>query len=172
MKVDLSIFKDYDIRGIYPNQINSEIASLIAHAIVAKFHPKTIAIGRDMRLSGQEIRDAFVETFINLGVNVTDLGLVGTEIQYFTAGTYDFDMVLMISASHNPAKYNGLKLVKKGPIAITSESGLFDIRDLLFQKKLPKVKTPGKLTFLTVFDKWREKILSLIDIKILKPLTV
>ncbi len=170
--MDLTIFKDYDVRGTYPNQINGEVAASIAHAIVRKFQPKTIAICRDMRLSGQEIRDSFVKVFTSLGVNVFDAGLVGTEMQYYIAGTYPYDLVIMISASHNPPEYNGFKLVKKGPVAVTSDSGLYEIRDLIAQGPLPGAAAPGKVTNVDVMDEWHKKVLSLIDISILRPLSI
>ncbi|RJR15377.1 phosphomannomutase CpsG, partial [Candidatus Microgenomates bacterium] len=97
--MDLSIFKDYDVRGVYPTQINADVARAIAYAIVRHFAPKTVAICRDMRLSGEEIKNALVDVFTKCGVDVTDLGLGGTEITYFVAGTMDFDLVIMISAS-------------------------------------------------------------------------
>src|SRR5258706_4554288 len=100
--MDLSIFKDYDVRGTYPNQINGDVARSVAYAIVRKFFPKTVCICRDMRLSGQEIRDGLAEVFTKLGVDVYDAGLTGTEVAYYIAGTNPYDMVFMISASHNP----------------------------------------------------------------------
>src|SRR3990172_8727405 len=100
MNIDLSIFKDYDIRGVYPTQINGEVFAEIAHAIVRKFHPKTVAICRDMRISGQEI-------------------------QYYITGSKDYDLAIMISASHNPPEYNGIKLALKGPVSISGEGGLY-----------------------------------------------
>lgn len=172
MDVDVSIFKDYDIRGTYPDQINGDVVKKIAYAIVRKFAPKTVAICRDMRLSGQELRDSFVDVFTKQGIDVYDAGQVGTEMQYFIAGTKPFDLVLMISASHNPAKYNGLKVVKKGPIAVTSESGLYDVRDILNESSLPNAAKTGIVTNLNIWDEWKAKIISLIDIKTLKPLLV
>lgn len=166
------IFKDYDIRGIYPGEINEEIAKKIAYGIVRRFSPKSIALGRDMRLSGKAIRDAFAEVFTKLGIDVYDAGLIGTEIAYFIAGTKPYDLVLMISASHNPPEYNGVKLVQKGPIAVTSESGLFAIRDMLNQPPLPDAQIPGKIIEIDVLGEWKEKIQSLIDIVALKHLTV
>lgn len=172
MAIDLSIFKDYDIRGVYPSQINGEVFVAIAHAIVRKFQPKTLAICRDMRLSGQEIRDAMVEVFITLGVNVFDAGLTGTEMQYFIAGTKEYDLVLMISASHNPPEYNGLKMVKKGPIAITSESGMYEVRDLIKDGPLQPAETRGTVTNIDLWDEWKTKVRSLVDVASLKPLSV
>ncbi|MBI2404902.1 phosphomannomutase/phosphoglucomutase [Candidatus Gottesmanbacteria bacterium] len=170
--MDLSIFKDYDIRGTYPNQINGEVAAAIAHAIVRKFQPKTVAMCRDMRLSGQELRDSFVTVFTSLGIDVVDVGVVGTEMQYYVAGTYSHDLVLMISASHNPPEYNGLKLVTKGPIAVTSDSGLYEVRDLIAQGPLAAAAAAGKVTNLDVMEEWRKKVVSLIDPSVLKPLSV
>ncbi len=172
MTVNSAIFKDYDVRGTYPDQINGDVARSIAHAIVRKFDPKSVAICRDMRLSGEEIKNAFVEVFTDLGIDVTDLGLGGTEIQYFAAGTKDFDLVLMISASHNPPEYNGIKLVKKGPIAVTSESGLYEVRDLITEGPLPSATTKGKVSELDLMGEWKAKIHSLLNLSQLKPLSV
>ncbi len=172
MAIDLSIFKDYDVRGTYPNQINGETAQAIAHAIVRKFQPKTIAICRDMRLSGGEIHDGLISVFTSLGVDVFDAGLTGTEVAYFIAGTKPYDMVIMISASHNPPEYNGMKFVLAGPLAVTSDSGLYEVRDLIAQGPLPVAATPGKVTDIDIWDEWKTKILSLVDTKSLKPLSV
>jgi len=172
MKTDLSIFKDYDVRGTYPNQINGEIASEIAHAIVRKFQPKSIAICRDMRLSGEEIRNGFASVFSMLGVNVFDAGVVGTEMQYYIAGTKDYDLVIMISASHNPPEYNGFKMVQKGPIAVTSDSGMYDVRDLIKDGPLPAASVPGKITTIDVWDEWKKKVLSLVDVTTFKKMKI
>lgn len=166
------MFKDYDIRGVYPEQINGEAAKAIAHAIVRVFSPQSVCICRDMRVSGPELRDAFVETFTRIGVNVADAGLTGTETAYFIAGTHDYDLVIMISASHNPPEYNGIKLVKKGPIAVTSDSGLFAVRDAVAQGPLPDAATPGTASSIDVTNDWRDKVLSLVDTSVFKPLTV
>lgn len=170
--MDLSIFKDYDVRGIYPNQINGEIAKAIGHAIVRKFNPKTVCICRDMRLSGQEVRDGFVSAFTDLGVDIFDAGLTGTEIAYYIAGTKPYDMVLMISASHNPPEYNGLKVVLRGPLPVTSDTGLYEVRDLIAEGPLPKVDKAGTVQKIDVWDEWKTKILSLVDTKDLRPLSV
>ncbi|MEK7165555.1 MAG: phosphomannomutase/phosphoglucomutase [Patescibacteria group bacterium] len=172
MNIDTKIFKDYDIRGTYPNQINGEVAKAIAHALVRKFQPKTVAIVRDMRLSGEEIKNGLIEVLTSLGVDVYDAGLGGTEMQYFIAGTREYDLVLMISASHNPPEYNGLKVVKKGPIAVTSDSGLYEVRDLISQGPLTQSTTSGKVTQINVMEEWKQKVLSLVDTNSYKPLSV
>lgn len=170
--MDLSLFKDYDVRGTYPNQINGDMACSMAHALVRKFAPKTVCICRDMRLSGQEIRDGLVEVFTRLGVDVFDAGLTGTEVAYYIAGTKPYDMVLMISASHNPPEYNGLKVVLRGPLAVTSDSGLYDVRDLIASGPLPNAEKSGTVTEIDIWGEWKTKILSLIDVASLKSLSV
>jgi phosphomannomutase len=172
MNIDTSIFKDYDIRGTYPTQLNGEVAKAIGYAIVRKFAPKTIAICRDMRVSGPEIRDGLVEAFTQSGVNVFDAGLTGTELSYYIAGTENYDMVVMISASHNPAEYNGLKIVLKGPVAVSGDTGLKEIQALVAEGPLPKSETLGTVTAIDPFEGWKKKVHSLIDSSKLKPLSV
>lgn len=172
MNIDSSIFKDYDIRGIYPTQINGKVARALGYAIVRKFAPKTVAICRDMRLSGEEIRDGLIAAFTSVGVHVFDAGITGTELSYFIAGTNDYDMVIMISASHNPSQYNGLKIVLKGPIAVSADTGLAELKSLV-SLDAPAFSTVfGTITQIDPFPAWREKVLSLIDISSLKPLCV
>ncbi len=172
MAINLALFKDYDIRGTYPGELNGDVARAIAHAIVRKFAPKSIAICRDMRLSGTEIFDALSTVFTTLGVDVYDAGLTGTEVAYYIAGSAPYDMVIMISASHNPPEYNGMKIVLKGPVAVTSDSGLYEVRDLIAQGELSPSVTPGKVTPIDIWKEWKAKILSLVDIASLKPLSV
>jgi phosphomannomutase len=172
MSVDPKIFKDYDVRGTYPEQINGEVAKAVAHAIVRKFQPKSVVIGRDMRLSGQEIRDGLVETFTKLGIAVYDMGLVGTEMMSFAAGTLPHDLVIMISASHNPPQYNGMKMTRQGAVPVSADTGLRDIRDFMAQGPLPDASTPGKVTQIDIYPEWKKKVLSIVDVAKLKPLTV
>ncbi len=172
MTFDPTIFKEYDIRATYPDQLNGPVAEAVAHGIVKVLNPKTVAICRDMRVSGPELHDALVRTFTMLGVHVYDAGLTGTETAYFIAGTYDYDLVIMISASHNPPNYNGLKIVKKGPIALNSEDGLHAIRDAAQGEPLPAAETKGTVTQIDPYPAWKEKILSLVHTDTFKPLKV
>jgi phosphomannomutase len=125
-----------------------------------------------MRLSGEEIRNALVEIFIKLGIDVYDMGLVGTEMMSFAAGAYDYDLVIMISASHNPPEYNGMKMTRKGAIPVSADTGLRDIRDLISQGPLPDCATQGKIVSIDVYPDWKKKIHSFIDTKSLKPFKV
>jgi len=168
MNIDTSIFKDYDIRGVYPRQLNGEVAKAIGYAIIRKFHPTSVAICRDMRLSGAEILGGLMEAFTKAGVNVFDAGLTGTELAYFIAGTRNFDCVIMISASHNPPEYNGLKIVLKGPVAVSADTGLVEIKQLLSDGPVADTISPGKVTEIDVFKEWKEKVLSLVNTSKLK----
>ncbi|HCM82782.1 MAG: Phosphomannomutase [Candidatus Gottesmanbacteria bacterium GW2011_GWA2_44_17] len=170
--IDLTIFKDYDIRGVYPTQINVKVFTAIAYAIVRQFQPKTVAICRDMRLSSQKIRDSLVDVFTTLGIDVFDAGLAGTENQYFIAGTKDYDLVIMISASHNPPEYNGMKVVKKGPVAVSGDSGLYAVRDQIKNGPLPPAVKKGIVTNIDLWNEWKQKIHSIVNTSLLKPLKV
>jgi phosphomannomutase len=170
--MDLSIFKDYDIRGVYPRQINGDVAVAIAHGIVRKFEPKSVVIGRDMRLSGLEIKDALSKTFSSLGIDVYDMGLVGTEMMSFVAGAYPYDLVIQISASHNPPEYNGMKMTRIGALPVSADTGLRDIRNFIADGPLPNTEKHGKVTTIDVYSAWKEKILSLVDVTTIKQMTV
>jgi phosphomannomutase len=170
--MDLSIFKDYDIRGIYPTQINEDVVATIAHAIVGYFKPKSVVIGRDMRLSGYELFKALTQTFVTLGVDVYDMGLVGTEMMSFAAGAYTYDLVIQISASHNPPEYNGMKMTRAGAVPVSADTGLRNIRDLSAEGPLPPATQSGKMQSLDIYPEWRKKLLSLVDVSTIKPLKV
>src|SRR5687767_1797024 len=119
----LACFKAYDIRGKVPSELNEDIARNIARAYVETFAPKKIAIGRDMRLSSPAIANALAEGFNEAGVDVVDIGLGGTELAYFAAFHLpDVDGAIAVTASHNPADYNGMKLVQKNAVPISGDS--------------------------------------------------
>ena len=172
MNFDPSIFKDYDIRGTYPDQINKEIVTAITNAVVRRFNPKSVVVGRDMRLSGQEIRDAFVNTFSSLGIDVYDMGLVGTEMMSFMAGTSPHDLVIMISASHNPPEFNGFKMSLIGAVPVNSDTGFNDVRDLIKDGPLPASSKPGIVENIDVYPDWKKMVLSLVNPTEIKPLSV
>jgi phosphomannomutase len=169
--IDPSIFRDYDIRAVAGKQIDEEGVARIAKAIVHVFHPKTIQVGRDMRVTSPAYQKIFIETMLEMGVDVVDLGLVSTDMLYFASGTYSEDMALTISASHNPTEYNGMKMVKKGAIAISGDSGIYDIRDLAMSDKDLDI-TPdkkGSLTKRDIMEGWINHLLKFVDLSKMKP---
>jgi len=174
MKLDPAIFRDYDIRAIIPDQLDDEGFRRISKAIVYFFHPKTAQVGRDMRLTSPKLHKLFLETLLEMGVDLVDLGLVSTDMLYFSAGTYKEDLAITISASHNPPEYNGMKIVKKGAVAISGDSGIYEIRNLAVSTKNLDVKPKriGKIIQRKVLNDFVNHVLKFIDVRKMKPLSV
>ena len=128
MAINTSGFGSYDIRGIYPESINQELAYRVGRVFPKIFNAKKIAIGHDIRLSGPTISDALTRGLTEAGCNVYDIGQCGTEMIYFATGFHDFDGGIMVTASHNPKEYNGLKFVRKNVIPVAPKTGLLDIK--------------------------------------------
>ncbi len=128
---DVSAFKAYDIRGIFPEQVNASFMDALARAFTTKFRPKSIVIGYDARMSSETLAAALTEGFRDSGVDVLDLGLCGTEMVYFATGTYKTDGGVMITASHNPKEYNGCKIVARDVVPVGSANGLLDIKKMV-----------------------------------------
>ena len=130
------IFKAYDVRGVYPDQIDGDIAERIGRSFTRVLadlagRPTTeirVGLGRDMRLSAPELAARYREGMMAEGATVLDAGQVGTEMLYFLVGSRELDGGLMCTASHNPAKYTGAKLVKQGAIALSGDSGIQEVR--------------------------------------------
>ena len=129
--MNFDIFRAYDVRGIYPSDIDEEACYEIARAYSAVFEPETVAVGMDARLSSPSLEAQVVRGLIDSGVNVIEVGEVTTDMLYFAVGAYGFSGGIIVSASHNPKEYNGLKMVRERVTAISSDTGLFDIRDML-----------------------------------------
>src|SRR5436309_5505175 len=127
--LDPKIFKAYDVRGIYPSELDEEGAYAIGRAYVQQFEPRRIAVGRDVRVSSPQIAAAVMRGAADEGAEVLDLGLVGTEMVYFAVGKLELDGGTMVTASHNPKEYTGMKIVRRGALPVGGESGLLDVRD-------------------------------------------
>ncbi len=165
MKFASSIFKDYDVRGLYPEEINPEIFNLIAQEIALFFKPKVVAVGRDIRQSSQELSSAMIEGFFSSGINVVNLGLITTDMIYFAAGKYGFDLGIMITGSHVEGE-NGFKICKKGGAAISGATGLYQVRDRLLKRdKFPESKKAGKIIHKDILKDWVDHALSFIKIE-------
>ena len=133
MPVNIECFKAYDIRGQIPDQLNPDIAYRIGNATAAFLGARRVVIGRDMRLSSGELSDAVAKGLAEAGVDVLDIGLCGTEMVYFATSHLKADGGIMVTASHNPADYNGLKLVREDARPISADTGLAEIRALAEQ---------------------------------------
>src|SRR4051812_21212241 len=129
LMLDPAVFKAYDVRGLYPSEVDEEGAYAIGRAYVEQFEPRRIAVGRDVRLSSPSMAAAAIEGAADGGAAVVDIGMVGTEMLYFAVGELGLDGGVMVTASHNPKEYTGMKIVRRGALPVGGESGLFEVRD-------------------------------------------
>ena len=171
--LDPKVFKAYDVRGIYPTELDEEGAYAIGRAFVEQFEPRRIAVGRDMRVSSPSMAAALIRGATEGGADVLDLGLVGTEMVYFAVGELELDGGVAVTASHNPKEYTGMKIVRRGALPVGGDSGLLDIRD----KAMALGDTPGGQSLGQVHehDVWPayvERVLSFVDMSAIKPLRV
>ena len=168
-----AIFKSYDVRGIYPLELNEDIAYAIGRAFVAELSPATISVGRDMRPSGTKLFEAFARGATEAGADVVDVGLVSTDALYFAVGHYGFGGGVMITASHNPANYNGMKFTGPYAQAISLETGLGAIRDRIARGDLGGLGTrTGTITKRDILDDFAAHCLTFIDPAAIKPFTI
>ena len=171
--VNANLFKSYDVRGIYPTEINEDVAYQIGRCFVPLLGAKSVAVGRDMRPSGERLFTAFARGASEAGAGVTDIGLVSTDALYFAVGKYGFDGGVMITASHNPANYNGMKFTRDRAQAISLDTGLGQIRDRILSGSLPeKAAKPGAITQRNVLEDFGAHCLSFIDAKTVKPFKI
>jgi phosphomannomutase len=166
--VDTSIFKAYDIRGTYPDQINKEIAGKIGRGLVAYLEPRSVVVGRDMRLSSPEVREGLIEGITAGGADVVDIGLVSTDCMYFAVGKYGYDAGVMITASHNPPEYNGFKMCRKDAEPLSGEAGLDRIQEMVLKDDFPTSPKSGSVEERDVDDDYVDHILSFVDRKRVK----
>jgi phosphomannomutase len=173
----LSCFKAYDVRGRVPDELNEDIAYAIGRAYAEVVKPKKVAVGHDIRLSSESIKAALSAGLLDSGVDVYDIGQCGTEEIYFAAfhesiegGKMDGGIV--VTASHNPKDYNGMKFVREGSRPISGDTGLFEIQRLAEENNFPAVSKQGKSVELNIADAYIEHLLSYVDITTLKPLKI
>jgi phosphomannomutase len=166
-----SVFKAYDVRGVYPDELDEEGAYAIGRAYVEQFRPATIAVGRDMRLAAPSMCAALIEGAVDGGADVLDLGMVGTEMVYFAVGDLALDGGVCVTASHNPKQYTGMKIVREGALPVGGESGLLDVRDRALKPFEPP-PARGKATPKDIWEGFVEKVLSFVDVSAIRPLRV
>ena len=173
MALEPKVFKAYDVRGIYPDELDEEGARGIGRAYAGQFEPRTIAVGRDMRLSSPSMQEAFVSGAAEAGADVVDIGMIGTEMLYYAVGELGLDGGATITASHNPKEYTGAKIVRRGALPVGADSGLLDIRDrALSLQDASRGQTPGRVEKRDVYPGFVDKVLSFIDPSAVSPLRV
>jgi phosphomannomutase len=169
--LDPKVFKAYDVRGVYGQDIDEEGAYAVARAYVEHFEPRKIAVGRDMRISSPSMAKAAIEGAAEDGADVLDLGLVGTEMVYFAVGELGLDGGIEVTASHNPKEYTGMKIVRRGALPVGGESGLLEVRDRALAG-FGEVKRRGSVEPYDIWPAYVDRVLSFVDISAIRPLRV
>jgi phosphomannomutase len=167
------IFKAYDVRGTYPEQIHEDAARAIGAAFVVYLKAKRIAVGRDMRLSSPSLAAAFIDGATAQGADVVDYGMIPTDMLYYAVASDDHDGGVMITASHNPKQYNGMKMVRREAFPLSGEEGISDIRDMIAAGAIPPpVATRGAVTAKDVLDGYVDHVMGFIAPSLVKPFKV
>lgn len=171
MALDPKAFKAYDVRGLYPSELDEEGAYAIGRAYTEVFEPKAVAVGRDMRLSSPAMTAAVMEGVADAGADVVDVGMVGTEMLYFAVGSLGLDGGIAVTASHNPKEYTGMKIVRRGALPVGGDSGLLDVRRRA-ELGFPEPAARGTVRVEDVYPAWTERVLSFVDPAAIRPLRV
>jgi phosphomannomutase len=172
--LDAKVFKAYDVRGIYPDEIDETGGEAIGRAYVEQFEPRRIAVGRDMRLSSPQMQAAVIRGASGAGADVLDLGLVGTEMVYFAVGSLGLDGGIAVTASHNPREYTGMKIVRRGALPVGGDSGLLEVRDRAVSASDASARdlVAGHVQEYDIWPAYVERVLSFVDVSAIKPLRV
>jgi phosphomannomutase len=171
MKVNPGIFKAYDIRGIYPTELNEEVGYAIGRAFATFLKVDKVIVGRDMRLSSPNMFDAVARGLMAQGADVINIGMVSTD-QYYYACAMLGHAGMMVTASHNPAQYSGLKMVKKMPQLLSGDEGIQDLRRIVETDAFAPATRQGTMTELDLSEDFVNYVLGLIDGAALRPLKV
>jgi phosphomannomutase len=171
--LDPNVFKAYDVRGIYPTELDEEGANAIGRAYVEHFEPRRIAVGRDMRISAPAMARATIDGAADAGADVLDLGLVGTEMVYFAVGELGLDGGVAVTASHNPKEYTGMKIVRRGALPVGGESGLLDVRDrAMALSDTSASQARGQVQEYDIWPAYVDRVLSFVELAEIRPLKV
>jgi phosphomannomutase len=169
--LDPKVFKAYDVRGLYPAELDERGAYAIGRAYEEQFEPRRIAVGRDVRLSSPSMAAAVIEGAADGGADVLDIGMVGTEMLYFAVGELGLDGGVAVTASHNPKQYTGMKIVRRGALPVGSESGLVEIGERAARGEWRDAER-GQVAQEEVWDRFVERVLSFVDVDAIRPLRV
>lgn len=173
MDVDTSIFKGYDIRGIFPQTVNNNLAYKIGLAYVEYVKPQgEVLVGEDIRLHSHELKESLIRGLVDSGVNVVDVGQISTDMYYYGVGKYKLAGGIQVTASHNPPEWHGFKMVKSGPVAMTLEGGIGEIRDLIISDILKVSETKGLVRKLDIWDEFSDYVLGWLKGITIKPFRV
>ncbi len=173
LSLNPDIFKAYDVRGVYPSEINEDAARAIGTAFSAYLQAKRIAVGRDMRLSSPALAAAFIDGATSQGTDVVDYGMISTDMLYFAVARDGHEGGVQITASHNPKQYNGMKMVRKEALPLSGEEGLKEIGEMIGGGTLPPAAAAcGQVATQNVLDPYVEHVMSFIDPAVIRPFKV
>src|SRR6476646_1561736 len=173
LNLNPDIFKAYDVRGTYPDQINEDGARAIGAAFVAYLNARHIAVGRDMRVSSPALAKAFIDGATAQGADVVDYGMIPTDLLYFAVALDHHDGGVQVTASHNPKQYNGMKMVRREAFPLSGEEGISDIREMIATGTIPRPASHrGTVTTGTVLEAYVDHVMSFIDASIVQPFDV
>lgn len=172
MEINKSIFKAYDIRGTYPDQLDEETAYAIGLGLATLLKPQRAVIGHDMRKSSDSLNSAAIKGLTEGGANVNDIGLISTDGMYFAVGKYGYDCGIMITASHNPPEYNGMKICEKEAVPLSGDGKLAEVKDIIVNDKFEKAQKPGSLSEKQIISDYVNHILSFVDLSKIKPFKI
>jgi phosphomannomutase len=169
--LDPLVFKAYDVRGLYGEELDEAGAYAVGRAYVEEFDARRIAVGRDMRVHAPAMASAVIEGAADGGADVVDIGMVGTEMLYFSVGELDLDGGIAVTASHNPKEYTGMKIVRRGALPVGGESGLLEVRDRALGG-FGAATVRGSVEAHDVYPAFVDKVLSFVDVEAIAPLRV
>jgi phosphomannomutase len=173
MAISPSIFKAYDVRAIYPSEINEDGARAIGRAFVAYLDAKRIGVSRDMRVSSPGLAAAFIAGARAQGADVVDYGMNATDMLYFGVARDGLDGGAQITASHNPGEYNGIKMVREGAFPLSGDAGIGEIRDMVVGGTIPASTRPeGGITHVNLLDDYVNLVMGFIDPQVIRPFNV
>ena len=168
-----AIFKAYDIRGTYPEQLSKEFMYAYGRAFVKVMNVTQVAVGRDMRTSGPELMEGLVAGITDQGADVVDLGMVSTDMLYFATGKYQYESGIMLTASHNPKEYNGMKACLKNAVPVGMDEGNKTILEILLQGiEFDFGEKKGNIVTHDILQDWVEYVLGFVDVSRVKPMKV
>ncbi len=170
--INPSIFKAYDVRGVFPDEINEDTAYAVGRAFVDYFKVKEVAVGYDMRISSPSMWEALTQGIADADALVVNLGRVPTEVMYFTVGKFGLEAGIMITASHNPKQYNGFKMVTKGSVPVGADTGMYDFRDFVAKQNYEMLKKEIQVRDLDPYVPFREAIHEIVNLHELPKLKV
>jgi phosphomannomutase len=173
MPITAEVFKAYDVRGLYPEEVTEDLFRQLGRALVAFLGPGRFAVTRDMRLSSPSLTAAFIEGAVAQGGHVVDYGLAGTDMMYFAVAADGLDGGAQITASHNPGRYNGCKLVRKDAFPLSGESGIREMKEMILGGILPPPEgAPGSIERGEMLDRYVGHVMTFVDENLIQPFNV